>query len=132
MLRFAVDTNVLARALVDDESDQSRIARRFLMETPIFVPDSVLLETEWVLRSNLKLASATISELLVSLISTKNVSFENRRRVSDAVWAHRGGLDFADAMHLFAAGDCEAMITFDKTFIRRSGKIKGAILVRKP
>lgn len=35
------------------------------------------------------------------------------------------GMDFADALHLGAVADCEAMLTFDRMFIKaaRSGRL---------
>lgn len=128
----AIDTNVLARALADDGSTQTAVARQFILEHDVFVADSVLLETEWVLRSKLGLDRKAIGDLLASLMAAEGVTFQDRARLSRTVLAHRAGLDFADAMHLFAAEGCEAMITFDETFIRRAGKIEGAVEVRKP
>jgi hypothetical protein len=60
------------------------------------------------------------------------VIFDNKPKITESVLAHRNGLDFAHAMHLFGARDCEAMMTFDEDFIRRSKKISGVIAVRKP
>ena len=50
---IAVDTNVLARALIDEALSRLRPAVESLRDDEIFVPDTVLLETEWVLRSRL-------------------------------------------------------------------------------
>ncbi|MCU0869865.1 MAG: hypothetical protein MUF30_09735, partial [Burkholderiales bacterium] len=53
---IAVDTNVLARFYCDDPADaearrQRPIARRLLVESgPVFVPVTVALELEWVMR----------------------------------------------------------------------------------
>ncbi len=129
---LAVDTNVLARALVNDGSAQTTVARKLFLEHMVFVADSVLLETEWVLRSHLKLGRSAVSDLFLSLLSAEKVSFEDRPRISRVVLAHRDGLDFADGMHLFAAEGCEAMITFDEAFVRRSRKIDAGVEVRKP
>jgi hypothetical protein len=47
---FAVDTNVVVRYLVNDNAAQAARARRLVEREDIFVPLTVLLETEWVLR----------------------------------------------------------------------------------
>lgn len=129
---LAVDTNVLARVLAFDGSAQAIAARRCMAENAIFVSDGVLLETEWVWRGDLKLDRPTVVQLMVSLISTEDVHFEDRERLYEVVSAYIDGLDFADAMHLFAARGCEAMVTFDAAFIRRSRKIGDSVPVRKP
>jgi predicted nucleic-acid-binding protein len=129
---LAADTNVLGRALTDDGSERSRRAAACFRDNEIFIPATVLLETEWLLRSRLNLSRKEINALFSVLLASPNVTFDDRPRITDSVLAHRNGLDFADAMHLFAARDCEAMVTFDEDFIRRSKKISGVIAVRKP
>ena len=53
---IAVDTNILARFYCDDPEDteanrQRPIARRLMIESPsVFVPLTVMLEFEWVMR----------------------------------------------------------------------------------
>jgi predicted nucleic-acid-binding protein len=129
---LAVDTNVLARALTDDGSEQSRRAFELLRDEEILVPDTVLLETEWMLRSTLKMRRGEINDLFSALLAAPKVVFADRKRIADCLIAHKDGLDFADAMHLHAAQACESMITYDEDFIRRSKNIAGTIPVRKP
>ena len=131
-MRLTVDTNVLARVLTNDGTEQSALASACFRINKIFITDTVLVETEWVLRSRIKLDRATIVELFSALLSWPNVSFQSREKIIATADAPRVGLDFADAIHLFGSADCEAMITFDAKFIRRSKKIAGAITVRRP
>ncbi len=46
----AVDTNVLVRFFVADDPGQFRRARKVMEAGAVFIPKTVLLETEWVLR----------------------------------------------------------------------------------
>lgn len=49
-----------------------------------------------------------------------NVTFQEPERVAAALkWAD-GGMDFADALHLAAAADCEAFATFDQKMAKAS------------
>ena len=48
---IAFDTNLAVRALVTDNPEQVAIARRLMAEDTVFLSRTVLLETEWVLRS---------------------------------------------------------------------------------
>jgi predicted nucleic-acid-binding protein len=131
-MSLAVDTNVLTRALTDDGTEQSDRALACLLENEVLIPETVLLETEWVLRSRFNASRADVMDLFRGLLSLRGVHFPDRRRVANAVLAHAEGLDFADALHLFAAERCEAMITFDEDFIRRAKKIAQPIEVRRP
>lgn len=45
-----VDTNVVIRYLIGDDPRQGAKARAVIGEVPVFVPRTVLLEAEWVLR----------------------------------------------------------------------------------
>jgi predicted nucleic acid-binding protein len=49
-----------------------------------------------------------------------------------AIDAHKRGLDFADAIHLFAAQHCEALCTFDTDFRRKAKKLSMALAVLAP
>jgi predicted nucleic-acid-binding protein len=129
---LAVDTNVLARALADDGSEQARRSRTLLAEKEVFVPDSVLLETEWLLRSVIRLDRSQINRTFATLVASANIRFSNRRGIADVIASHGAGLDFADAMHLHASEACEALASFDADFKRRAKKIAGAIPIVTP
>jgi len=47
----AVDTNLIVRALVRDDPAQSAAAETVLANEPVFIPVTVMLQLEWVLRS---------------------------------------------------------------------------------
>ena len=44
---IALDTNVVVRFLVNDEAVQARRAHALIEANSVFVPVTVLLETEW-------------------------------------------------------------------------------------
>lgn len=129
---LAIDTNVLARALVDDGSEQARRSRTLLSEREVFLPDSVLLETEWLLRSIMKLDRIHINRTFGTLLASANIRFSDRRGLADVVASHGAGLDFADAMHLHASKECDGLATFDADFRRRAKKIAGTVPVVSP
>jgi predicted nucleic-acid-binding protein len=132
MTRLAVDKNVLARAIVDDGSERARRSRQCFIDHEVFVPDTVLLETEWVLRSRLGIERNDINRLFSRLIATPSVRFDDVERVGTAIVAHAKGIDFADAMHLLASAQCDALATFDEQLIKRQGLVDGAIPAREP
>ncbi|GLQ37429.1 hypothetical protein GCM10007908_10490 [Rhizobium albus] len=131
-MTLAVDTNVLVRAIVDDETPQSEQARLCLLQNVHYVADTVLLETEWLLRSVFQLGRDVINALLTGLLASSNARFADREIVARAILAHRLGLDFADAMHLFSARGCTDFITYDARLIRKAPTVSSDISVRKP
>lgn len=48
---IAFDTCILVRFLADDDKEQADSAEVLLADNTVFLPKTVLLETEWVLRS---------------------------------------------------------------------------------
>ncbi len=47
---IAVDTNILVRFLTRDDEQQYQKSLNLFQNFNIFIPDTVILETEWVLR----------------------------------------------------------------------------------
>jgi predicted nucleic-acid-binding protein len=126
----ALDTNVLARFYVDDPADaeaasQRPAARRLLGESAqIFVPSTVVLELEWVLRAFYGFAADDFVRVIRHLLGLPNVSVEEWSRINDALAWHGDGLDFADALHLSASSHCNEFISFDdRRFARRAKRL---------
>ena len=128
---LAVDTNVVVRYLVNDHPEQSARARKLVDENDVRLAVTVVLETEWVLRSVYRFASADIVTAMRDFAGLPMVSLENPALVAQALDWSGEGLDFADALHLAAAGQCEAFVTFDIAFAR-AAKRAGAHNVRQP
>jgi len=127
---IALDTNILARFYVDDPTDpeaarQRPIARRVLAESPrLFVPLTVILELEWVLRAFYGFSAQDVAKVVNHLLGLPNVNVEEWPRVADALAWHGEGMDFADALHLQASGHCEQFLSFDdRRFARRAKKL---------
>src|ERR1700759_4260301 len=96
---LAVDTNVVIRFLVRDHPTQSPRARQLLSNNEVWVPITVVLETEWVLRSVIGYTPAQFADAVVALAGLPRLKIQHEREVLTALAAHRTGLDFADALH---------------------------------
>ncbi len=127
---IALDTNILARFYVDDPADpeaakQRPIAHRLLTESPqVFVPLTVILELEWVLRAFYGFAAEDFVRVVKHLLGLSNVNVEEWSRISDALAWHAEGLDFADALHLLASRHCTEFNSFDdRRFARRAKRL---------
>ena len=116
-----LDTNVLVRWLVAD--DDVQVARvQALLESgrstgrSFFVPTTVLLELEWVLRSRYRLDKPAILSALNALLETQEFDIQAEAALERALHLYRQGrADFADCLH---AGPCGAagqalLLTFD-------------------
>ena len=114
----AIDTNIIVRFLTGENHPQTEIARDVIAAQQVFVCDTVLLESAWVLRSAYGFAQADIIRALRAFAGLDNVTLENSDRLVDALTWAEAGMDPADAMHLAAYRHCESLLTFDKRFIR--------------
>lgn len=120
----AVDTNVLARYYLHDDPAQARIAARILAAGDIFVPKTVMLELEWVLRSVAEQPAGKVADCLAHLIALPGVTIEDHDEAEGALRHYRHGIDFADALHLAASQACSELLTFDdRGYARRAAKL---------
>ena len=58
---IALDTNLIVRLLTNDDPHQAQKAARLIDRHRVYVPKTVLLETEWVLRYAYYLEPGTIN-----------------------------------------------------------------------
>ncbi len=124
----AVDTNVLVRFFVNDPEDaqaaKQRPAAVAAMAKPVFVPSTVLLEFEWVLRGFYAFKPREVAGVLRALAGIEHVTLENRAQALGALDAlEHAGLDFADAMHLAHSSHCQGLLTFDKDLGKRATRL---------
>jgi len=102
---IAVDTNILVRFLTGDDKQQFKKALTLFESHDICIPDTVILESEWVLRYAYNFTPDAICRALTKLFGLPNVHLTNPILISQALQWHEQGLDFADAMkiHCFEA-----------------------------
>jgi predicted nucleic-acid-binding protein len=128
---LAVDTNVVVRYLTNDDTTQAARARRLFAHYDVFVSLTVLLETEWVLRSVFGFEPIYVVPALRGLAGLPRITIESPETVSTALdWAEHG-MDFADALHLAAAAAHDGFVSFDKALVRTARRL-GAQSVREP
>ncbi len=128
---LAIDTSLIVRYLVGDDPAQAARARRLIDNNAVFVCTTVLLETEWVLRSVYGFSAAQCARALSAFAGMPRVSLEDAPAAALALGWMRQGLDFADGLHLAKAAGCEAFISFDADFAKLA-KALGGIEVRAP
>ncbi len=116
----AIDTNVVVRYLTGDDPDQSARARAIVDGGAVLASTTVLLESEWILRSVYGCAPEDVAAALRAFVGLPGVAVENPSLLAEALDRAEVGMDFADALHLGAAARCDAMLTFDRRFIEQA------------
>jgi len=117
---IAIDTNIIVRFLTRDDESQFQKSHALFENHNIFIADTVILESEWVLRYAYKFEASSISEALTKLFGLPNVYLSNTTLISQALQWHKQGLDFADALHLSQSQQYNQLFTFDNKFIKKS------------
>lgn len=117
---IGVDTNIIVRLLTGDDEEQFVKAKEVFATEALFIADTVLLETEWVLRFAYTFKPKDIRQGLTKLLGLANVHVNNPENLFQVIRLYEQGLDFADAMHLVASYRHNTFLTFDKAFIRRA------------
>jgi len=113
---ICVDTNIIIRFLTQDDDQQYDKALSIFNSSEVFIADTVVLETEWVLRYAYDFSSKEICNAFIILFGLRNVHLSNPTFISQAIEWHKQGLDFSDAMHLAQCQHYEKLYTFDKKF----------------
>ncbi|HEY4113524.1 MAG TPA: type II toxin-antitoxin system VapC family toxin [Rhizomicrobium sp.] len=128
---LAVDTDVVVRYLTGDQPEQSARARAIIDNQHTYLTTTVILETEWVLRTVYRFSPNQVGDSLTALAGLPHVQIETPETVARALGWLKAGLDFADALHLSSANNnCEAFLTFDQHFIR-TARMAGLVMVRE-
>lgn len=130
----ALDTNVLVRLLLQDGAAQLASAQKLVragMATGegLFVPVTVALELEWVLRSRFELDKAGILQMFSRLLSTVELRFEAAAALEWALRQYEAvTTDFSDCLHAALAAQAgeQPLWTFDKA----ASKVDGVDLLR--
>lgn len=127
---IAIDTNIVVRYLTGDHPVQSARAREIVDSGPTFVAVTVVLETEWVLRSTYSYKPADVARALRAFGGLPGVKIEDAGAVSAAFDLAEQGMDFADALHLGRSDKADGFLTFDRRFVK-AAKAAGIETVRE-
>jgi predicted nucleic-acid-binding protein len=115
-VKIIADTNVLARALLQDDVGQCQAARKVLADASLIaVSLPSLCELVWILRQGAKLPKEDVASAIHALLDTSNVVM-NRPAVEAGLALLKAGGDFADGIitHEGAWLGGESFVSFDK------------------
>lgn len=123
---IGLDTNIVLRLLLDDDSRQSEIARERVRQIRsegqyCHLDVIVLVELVWVLESGVGKTKQEICYYLEEILANVDLNIAEKSSVQAAVTAYRErGLDFSDALIALTnrAHGCTATLTFDRKAAR--------------
>lgn len=115
-MKIAVDTNVLVRAAVRDDPEQTDAATRIMARAEVLaITVSSLCEFVWVLRSVYGYRAPKIAEAIGILLSAENVETNRASAEAGLAMLDAGG-DFADGVIAYEGRwlGAETFVSFDK------------------
>jgi len=115
----SLDTNVVARLILNDDAAQVAAAVAVL-DQPVLVLPTVLQETAWVLESLRDLSRAVIAAQLRDFLTLPTVVAADTGAVGWAIDRYAEGADFADMLHLALSTTADAFTTFDRRIARHA------------
>ncbi len=124
---LGLDTNVVIRYLVQDETDQAATAAEVIdtltATTPGFISLVTTVEIFWVLRRAYQVDAAGCADLIDRLLNVRELRIDHADVVRSAVDHSRTGADFADAVvaELGRLAGCQHTVTLDRRAARLAG-----------
>jgi predicted nucleic-acid-binding protein len=118
-MKITADTNVLVRAVTEDDVEQSKAAKSTLRNAEIVaLTISALCELVWVLR-RYEIRSADIAETIRGLLNSANV-VANRSTAEAGLAMLDAGGDFADGVIAHEGNwlGADTFVSFDKRAVR--------------
>ena len=115
-MKIAVDTNVLARAVLQDDAEQASRAAKILEEASLIaVSLPCLCELVWILLRGAQLPKEKVAQAIRALIETSKVMM-NRPAVEAGLAVLAAGGDFADGVIAYEGNwlGGETFVSFDK------------------
>ncbi len=104
-----LDTNLLVRYLVQDDDAQLAAVKKLIRTAlrageTLFVPITVMLELEWVLRANFKFNKDQVTAVLSNLLAAAELTFESEAATEIALALYKKSrADFSDCVHIALA-----------------------------
>lgn len=119
-MRITADTNILLRAILDDDPQQAQQARAILERSSLIaVPVPVFCELVWTMRRLYRREPGEIADAVAAVLQVATV-VTDRPAVEAGLVMLRNGGDFADAAIAWQGAElgAEFLATFDRECIR--------------
>jgi len=119
-MKVTADTNVLVRAITEDDEQQSRAAQATLKKAEVLaISIPTLCELVWVLAQGYKISSGDIAEAIRRLINAANVAVNRPAAEAGLALLDMGG-DFADGVIAYEGNwlGADTFVSFDKKAVK--------------
>jgi predicted nucleic-acid-binding protein len=119
-MKVTADTNVIVRAIMEDDEQQSEIAKAELVNAKVVALTlPALCELVWVLSQGYKIPSVEIARTIRKLVSSGNVVV-NRPAVEAGLAVLDAGGDFADGVSAFEGKwlGADVFVSLDKKAVK--------------
>lgn len=119
-MKITADTNVLVRAIADDDARQSKIAQGALAGADVVaIAAPALCELVWVLSQGYGIAAKDIAAAIRGLLNSANVAV-NRPAAEAGLALLEAGGDFADGVIAYEGTwlGAETFVSFDKKAVK--------------
>lgn len=122
--KIAIDTNILVRFLSGDDADQFEGVLRLFSSNTVWISNTVLIETEWVLRKPLGQSKESCVRAFETLLNLENLEFEDWATFEAVIKAYKIGMDFAETMHLYTANRNQLIFhSFDQSLVKNANML---------
>ncbi len=123
-MSVALDSNVVVRFLVADDRAQAEASRALLRRETVRLVVTVVLEAVWTLERAYGQPPAAIVAAMTAFMGLPTVRVDDATAVRRALDLYAHGLDFADALSLCLAAGADRVVTLDRAFARRGGRLR--------
>ena len=115
-MKIAVDTNILARAVLQDDPEQARVAAALLRDSSLIaISLPCLCELVWILRHGARLPKEDVALTIRDLLNAGNVAMNRPAAEAGLAMLEAGG-DFADGIMAYEGAwlGGETFVSFDQ------------------
>ena len=119
-MKITADTNLLVRAVTEDNEQQSRVAQTALKKAELVaISIPALCELAWVLTQGYKVPSSRVAEAIRRLINGANVMINRPATEAGLALLDAGG-DFADGAIAYEGNwlGADTFVSFDKKAVK--------------
>ena len=120
-MKITADTNLLVRAVTEDDPGQSKAAQTTLRKADVVAMTiAALCELVWVLSQGYKVPADKIAEAVRRLVNGTNVVVNRRAAEAGLAMLDAGG-DFADGVIAYEGNwlGADVFVSFDKKAVKR-------------
>lgn len=118
----SIDTNIVVRWITRDDPLQTPIADAIL-QTPVFVSLTVLVEVAWVLGSRAyRYTPQMVHAAIETLLALDTVSVDPEGWVRWALQRQALGADLPDMLHIVASRPAQSFVSFEKRLRGHAGE----------